>query len=111
MGELTLTVPAMYADHHVLKVRSLLAALPGVSDVLASAAFRAVSVEFDPARTSADNIVGELTVAGYPPENGAGQVPAEGEWKPPERNWDILGKRATQTNAADLALSGEFRKY
>jgi copper chaperone CopZ len=111
MDELTLSVPAMYADHHVLKVRTLLAALPGVNEVLASAAFRAVVVKFDAAQVSAKSIVHQLTAAGYAPVDGAGPAVPEGEWKPPERSWDVLGKRATQTNPADLALSGEFRKY
>ncbi len=109
MEQLTLSVPAMYADHHVLKVRTLLAALPGVDEILASAAFRAVNVTFDPARVSPEGIVGQLKAAGYAPSNGS--AAAEGEWKPPERSWDILGKRTTQTNPVDLALSGEFRKY
>ena len=113
MEELVFGVPAMWADHHVLAVRSSLFTLAGVEDVEASSAFKTVRVFFDPGRTSAQVIVKALMAAGYPPsgfeENGASQVPVSAGKTDPA--WTALAMRTIQTNQADLAMSGEFRKY
>lgn len=110
MEQVIFKIPKMYADHHVIAVREILAAQPGVHDILASAAFRAVEVQFDPAKINEDTLARILGQAGY--EVGDGVVPPElAEWQPPARSWDLLGKRPTETNPADIALSGEFRKY
>ena len=65
MEKLQLNVPDMWADHHVLKVRALLLAMPGVQDVIASSAFRMVALSYDPAVVSAGAIMGTLDDAGY----------------------------------------------
>lgn len=65
MEKLTLDLPAMYGDHHVLEVRRILFEIPGVEDVYASSAFRAAEVSYDPARTSPDQIKSSLDAAGY----------------------------------------------
>lgn len=65
MEKLTLELPALYADHHVLAVRQLLAELPGVAAIYASSAFKVVQVTFDPARIDADRIRAHLGEAGY----------------------------------------------
>ena len=109
MDKLTLTVPAMYADHHVTIVKRLLAPMAGVESVFASAAFKQVTVEFDKAKTSQDNIVKALITAGYTP--GEEQVimrRPDGRFDPA---WDTNGVRAVTTNPVDNQLSGEFRKY
>lgn len=62
---LTLELPALYADHHVLEVRRILQEIPGISDIYASSAFHMVEVHFDPAMTSADQIQQALDAAGY----------------------------------------------
>ena len=67
-------VPLMYADHHVLEVRRVLQALPGVEAVDASSAFRVVGVSYDPGRISEDEIATRLDEAGY---IGELQVPVE----------------------------------
>ena len=67
MDKVTLTVPAMFADHHVTKVKRVLSPLAGVENVVASSAFKEVVVEFDPAKTSPDALVKALTEAGYAP--------------------------------------------
>ena len=41
-GEITINVPDLWADHHVLKVRAALARRVGVQDVIASSAFRSM---------------------------------------------------------------------
>jgi hypothetical protein len=40
MNTLTLELPAIYGDHHVLEVRRILFELPGIEDVYASSNFR-----------------------------------------------------------------------
>jgi excisionase family DNA binding protein len=113
MEELVLGVPTMWADHHVLAVRGMLFALAGVEEVEASAAFKTVRVGFDGGRASAQTIVKALIGAGYPPAgfetDGTVTVPVSTGKADPA--WAALGQRAIQTNPADLAMSGEFRKY
>jgi excisionase family DNA binding protein len=58
-------VPAMYGDHHVLEVRQILLALPGVQTVHASSAFKAVEIEFDPAQIGPKQLAAPLAEAGY----------------------------------------------
>ncbi len=65
MEKLTLDVPAMYGDHHVIDVRTILLKLPGVTDVYASSAFHVVEVSYDPAQTDAKAITAQLDEAGY----------------------------------------------
>ena len=65
MKTITIDVPAMYADHHVTEVRRILLELPGVRDVIASSAFLAVEVTFDPAKTKEAAIRDVLDMAGY----------------------------------------------
>jgi len=65
MAELTLELPAMYADHHVVEVRRILLALPGVQDVYASSAFRVVELTYDPAKINDQEIQARLGEAGY----------------------------------------------
>ncbi|MCA9969294.1 MAG: heavy-metal-associated domain-containing protein [Anaerolineales bacterium] len=74
MNSLNLEVPAMYGDHHVTAVRGLLLALPGVTAVYASSAFRIVDVEYDPALLSPTQIQQTLQTAGYGDEL---PIPAE----------------------------------
>lgn len=113
MEELILGVPTMWADHHVLTVRSSLLALAGVDTVEASSAFKTVRVLFDPGRTSAQGIVKALVAAGFPPsgfeENGASPIPVSAGKTDPA--WTALAMRTVQTHPADMAMSGEFRKY
>ena len=74
MNSLNLEVPAMYGDHHVTAVRGLLLALPGITAVYASSAFRIVDVEYDPALLSPTQIQQTLQTAGYGDEL---PIPAE----------------------------------
>lgn len=59
------TVPAMYADHHVVEVRRILLGVPGVRDVYASSAFGVVDVDFDAGQTSEEDLERLLAEAGY----------------------------------------------
>lgn len=112
MEELILGVPTMWADHHVLAVRNALSALDGVDEVQASSAFKTVRVTFDVNRISSQIIVMALLDAGYAPagfDGSAGNVPVSAGKTDPA--WTALAMRTILTNQADLAMSGEFRKY
>jgi excisionase family DNA binding protein len=111
MENVLFDVPSMYGDHHVIAVRQALLALPGVEDVYASSAWQQVQVTYEPASVSPESIGQALEQAGYPIGNGhlpAGPTPAANAKDPA---WDALGVRVTETNQADLKMSGEFRRY
>lgn len=107
MSKTTITIPSLWADHHVLAVRGILGAVPGVSGIAASAAHRQVTVDFDPAATSADAIAKALASGGYP----AGDLPECGPVPGKKEAWNSCGYRSVVTNYADLAMSGDHRKY
>jgi hypothetical protein len=107
MEELAVTLPAMWADHHVLAVRAVLAETPGVGGVEASARDFALRVRFEPAAASADEILARLAAAGYVP----GEAPAAGAGERSKPEWATSGSRATTTNPVDVAMSGDYRKY
>ena len=105
MEKLQLNVPAMWADHHVLKVRAALTALPGVKDVIASSAFRMVVLSYDPALISPDAVMAALEDAGYAIATDGSAVVAEtvpvadGKRDPA---WTRLGMRQIKTDERDL---------
>jgi copper chaperone CopZ len=109
MEQLILTLPTMWADHHVINVKRILSPIAGVENVYASSAFKQVLIEFDPAKTSQAALVKALTDAGYAP--GEEEVVAESPYAQPDPAWDRLAQRITMTNPVDLQMSGEFRKY
>ncbi len=61
----TFDMPALYGDHHVIEVRRILLALPGVQAVNASSAFRCVEVQYDETQTNDLEIALKLDEAGY----------------------------------------------
>jgi excisionase family DNA binding protein len=65
MQEISFSVPAMYGDHHVLEVRSILLAMPGIEEINASSGFHTVEISYDPTKVSADEIEARLGEAGY----------------------------------------------
>jgi copper chaperone CopZ len=65
MEVLSIELPAMYGDHHVIEVRRLLFEIPGIDDVYASSGFRAVEITYDPAKASPEGIKTKLDEAGY----------------------------------------------
>jgi copper chaperone CopZ len=100
----------MYADHHVLKVRQQLFALDGVEDVYASSGWQTVIVSYDERKLAEAEIEAALTGAGYGPDSET-PVLAESGVNYKDLAWEALGVRASETNEADLRMSGEFRKY
>lgn len=65
MQTITLSLPTMYGDHHVLEVRRILLNMPGVQEVYASSCFQIVQVSYDPAQLDAARIRAALVEAGY----------------------------------------------
>jgi copper chaperone CopZ len=76
MDTLTLKLPTLYGDHHVIKARQVVAALSGVAEVVASAALQQLVVKFDSAQLSAEAITSALTASGYPPGETPGALVA-----------------------------------
>ena len=107
MEELTLAVPGMWADHHVLVVRSLLREDDAVTSTTASSLERVVRVEYDASRTDPQRITALLTEGGY-----ACGEPEQAAVPPTDKPaWATAGVRVTTTNTVDLAMSGDHRKY
>lgn len=105
MEKLQLNIPDLWADHHVLKVRAVLTALPGVQDVIASSAFRMVALSYDPSLTGPGAIMATLEDAGYTiATDGTGVIAetvpvADGKRDPA---WNRLGLRQIKTDERDL---------
>jgi copper chaperone CopZ len=110
MEKLTLSLPTMWADHHILRVRETLGSLPGVEQVVASALYKDVLVEFDPALTSPQALSSALAEAGYPVGKEL-QVPAYPKRIDDSSDWFQFQDRVTVTDRRDLEASGDFRKY
>ena len=106
MEQIVLTVPDMWADHHALIARHALAALPGVTEVFASARDLRVTVVFDSGVTDAAAVAAALTAAGYQP----GELPAAGPPHHDKPSW-ADGPRVTTTEVGDAAMSGDYRQY
>jgi len=107
MEKLAVTLPALWADHHVLAARAALADVPGVGAIEASARDFTLRVEFEPAAASADGILAALAAAGYVP----GDPPQAGDGERRKPEWTASGSRTTTTNPVDAAMSGDYRKY
>jgi len=110
MKELTFSLPAMYADHHVLRVREVLAALDGVTEITASAAQRKVTVAFEDGTVSPQRIEQALAEAGYAPGE---ELALSVSPKPSQDGsaWFSVLHRVTKTEIKDLEMSGDFRRY
>ncbi len=68
MEKLSLSLPAMYGDHHVVEVRRILLEMPGVTEVYASSCFHLVEVTYDPAKIDPHAIEAKMSEAGYTQE-------------------------------------------
>ncbi len=111
MEKVVLDVPTLWADHHVLQVRDVLDGLEGVDGVYASSAWKQVLVNYDTEKIDQAAIEKALADAGY--AVGEGEIPVLVQPNEIRRDpqWEVLGLRITQTNPADLEMSGEFRRY
>jgi copper chaperone CopZ len=110
MKKTMISVPTMYADHHVLRIREALLALPGVSGVEASAAARSVTLEYDEGTTSEKALRDAASAAGYPPD----EAPALGAFAERHKDgsaWYAVIQRTTTTERRDREMAGDFRRY
>ena len=105
MASLTVNLPTMFADHHVLKVRDVLYAMDGVEDVFASSAWLAVIVNYVPEKIEPEAINRALTDAGYTPDLPTPVLATAigNQFKDP--GWDAVAPRATRTNDVDAKMS------
>ncbi len=110
MNALVVELPAMYGDHHVLRVRQALLEVKGVEQVTASAARRRVAVRFDETVASVDSIRAALEKAGYTPDETipAPLFPRRHEDGSP---WFTVLGRNTTTELKDREMAGDFRRY
>jgi copper chaperone CopZ len=108
MEKITLAIPKMYADHHVLAVRAALEALDGIGNVLASSAWKQIVIDYDPEHTDPESIRAALGGAGYPVDEPlpAPLVERDGVGRDPQ--WAELDLRVTKTNKADLEMTRQF---
>jgi len=104
----TLSVPLMYADHHVTAVRDALGALPGVQDVQASAAFKQVVITHTKELTK-KALTEALEKSGYPV--GQQGLSEEEPSHLGDPAWYGCAPRSIKTNPADVEMSGDFRMY
>ena len=109
MEKLNLSLPAMYADHHVLAVRRVLSQLPGVEEAEASSALKMVRLGYDPARTNPQTVAKALEAAGYGAQAVSFAMPLKHQDE--GSAWKTLIRRITNTNSIDREMSGDFRKY
>jgi hypothetical protein len=91
----------MYGDHHVVEVRRILAAVPGVLDIYASSAFRVVQVTYDESQTNDLDLQVSLDNAGYLGEwsilTETGMAVGSGEGTPPYMRHTITYEQVRQT--------------
>ena len=72
----SISLPAMFGDHHVVAVRQIVSALPGVKEVQASASRRNILVTFNRAQLTVEAILAALSQHGFAP--GASPTAAVG---------------------------------
>ncbi len=65
MASLSLELPTMFGDHHVIEVRRILLEFDGVSEVYASSGFGVVEVDYNSKKTPKKDLVNALEKAGY----------------------------------------------
>ena len=110
MEKVTLSIPTLWADHHVLAVRQVLGQVTGVTGVTASALYRDVQIQYDPAAVTPEALAGALSKAGY--QVAVDQpLPAHSLGIDDSSAWFQFQERITITDNRDLEMSGDFRKY
>jgi copper chaperone CopZ len=65
MTTMSLELPTMFGDHHVIEVRRILLEFDGVTEVYASSGFHVVEVEYNSKKTPKKDLVAALEKAGY----------------------------------------------
>lgn len=110
MKKIFLEIPSMFGDHHVLAVRSALTSLTGIEELYASSAWKQLMISFDPKKTKQSDIEQALADAGFPVGGEEPPVLVETDAVKSDPQWQALGVRVTQTDEAEVDLSGDFRR-
>ncbi len=111
MEKVTFNIPSMWADHHTLAVREALGQVSGVEEILASAMYKDVVIEYDPATVTPDALASALADAGYEIAKIAPELPTYPERIDDSSDWFQFQERITETDMRDLEMSGDHRKY
>ena len=98
MTVLTLELPAMYGDHHVVEVKRLLMDLDGVQEVYASSSFRAAEITYNSRKVKKSEITALLDQAGY-----IGELPI-----PVETGEPLYGRKNDNSTYRHTAALGEI---
>ncbi len=110
MEKVTFSIPAMWADHHVLAVREALSRVSGVEDITASAMYKDVVIQYDPTTTNPDTLAQVLSEAGYDIAKSP-ELPTYPERIDDSSDWFQFQERITETDMRDLIMSGDHRQY
>jgi copper chaperone CopZ len=110
MEKVTFSVPSLWADHHVLNVRQALGQVTGVEDVVASALYKDVVIQYDPTVVKPEALAGKLAEAGYEIAE-APKLPSHPKRIDDSSDWFQFQERVTETDERDLIMSGDHRKY
>jgi copper chaperone CopZ len=110
MEKVVFKIPSLWADHHTLAVREALGQVDGVEEVTASALYKDVLIQYDPAAVSPDALAGALADAGYSADQ-APEIPSHPERIDDSSDWFQFQERITETDMRDLEMSGEHRMY
>ena len=110
MEKVTLNIPTLWADHHVLAVRQALSQVKGVAEVTASAMYQDVLIHYDPAIVAPQGLVDALAEAGYQVA-AVPSLPTHPLRIDDSSDWFQFQERITVTDHRDLEMSGDFRKY
>ena len=110
MEKVTFSIPAMWADHHVLAVREALSQVSGVEEIVASAMYKDVLIQYDPSTASPDALRNALTQAGFAIAQTPA-LPSHPKRIDDDSDWFQFQERITETDLRDLEMSGDHRKY
>ena len=110
MEKIVFSIPAMWADHHVLAVREALGKVSGVQEVMASSLYKDVLVKYDSTAVTPDTLAHTLVEAGFEIGKGIDLV-AYPRRIEDSSDWFQFQDRITVTDMRDLEASGDFRKY
>jgi excisionase family DNA binding protein len=112
MQKTSISVPAMYGDHHVLEVRGILLAMPGIEEVNASSCFHTIEVVYDPTKVSDDEIRARLGEAGYLDELAVPVETGTAVSQEAQRDKDIFFRHTTAyTQARETVSFGQNVGY
>ena len=78
----SISLPTMFGDHHVVQVRQIVTALPGIKDIRASASRRKLSVTFNRAQLTLEALCAALAKGGFAPGAAAAEALGTGEHLP-----------------------------